>query len=333
MPRLDVGTLSAAWIDADHGGCGERLLGLLDNSTLTFGPTHDPADTNPYFIALASAQTSNLAVSMQSSISSQQLVQTWWDVNARLESGEGDYSVSGTLKNDTSFDKNSFSGSFGKAASGWCGLDKQTFIWKYQVDTSTFSGTISPTEAVFSIDGSMLDEDTNRLISYVIQFHGKWNSQSAKLSLDKPIPTWPDPGNSTAAEQPQSSSIFLDGRPMPTIDLGAAKDGPDDIKKRKIGLGGIIGITAAAVFVTGFITIAVFCIFRRWKQRQLDGKVYPKIAYIYTPSPNPSLGSSEGYSKVLAHYNSQTSPDLEVREVLVNDHSLPVTNQHQWREF
>lgn len=281
-------------------------------------------------------ETSGLAVSMQSSISSRQLVKVWWEVQAELEQSGGYYSVSGTLRNDTYLEKNSFSGSFVGKDSDRCGTTTQGFIWKPEVNTSTFSGRVSSTQAILSIDGSMLDENTSRLISYVIQFRGKWDSRSAELSQDKPTPTWPKPGNPDApVEQPQASSILVDTSPTtPTgsseIAYGAGKriDGPAKGVERKVGVGGIVGIAVALVFVLGLVIMAIFFIIQR-RKRQQDEKVYPEIAYIYTPSPEPLVDSPEGLSKVLTHCNSNS----EMRQVLVNDHSLPVTNQHQWREF
>lgn len=331
--------MSAAWIDGGNEGCGERLLGVLDNSTLTFGRTHDPADTNPYFISLISTETTGLTVSMQSSISSRQLVEVWWEVEAKLEHSDGYYSVSGTFRNDTHLDKNSFSGSSVKADSDQCSFTRDGFIWKPEVNASTFSGTISGTEAVFSIKGN-IPENTNRLISYVIQFNGKWDPTSAGLSLDQPIPTWPKPGTpDTAGEQlqPQVSSILVDTNPRPTVDSSNAaaaddiensSDGPAKNTKTDIGIGIIAAVTTAVIFVLGFVIIAIFCVIQR-RKRQQDGKVYPEIAYIYTRSSGSPADSSEECLKILASCES----NLEVREVLVNDYSLPVTNQHQWREL
>lgn len=301
---------------------------------MIFGQTHHPMDTNPYFISLASTETTGFAVSMQSSISSQKLVEVWWEVEAKLERSDGTYSVSGTLRNDTYLDKNLFSGSSVESDSDRCSFTSGGFIWKFEVNTSTFSGTISAKEATFSIEGSIPDENTNRLISYVIQFDGKWDSKSAELSLDKPTPTWPKPGNPDApgAQQPQVSSILVDTDPAPTVDSSSATydtekniDGPAKDTERKIGAGGISAITTAVIFFLGFIIMVIFCVIQQ-RKRQQDEKVHLEIAYIY---PGPRADSSEGYSEILAHYNS----NLEMREVLVNYHSLPVTNQHQWREF
>lgn len=322
--KLDIGRLSAAWIDGGREGCGERLLGVRDNSTLTFGQTHDPADTNPYFVSLISTETDGFAVSMQSSISSRQLVMVWWGVQATLErSNNGYYSVSGTLKNDTFLDKNSFSGNPISTDADRCGATKRSFIWKPEVNTSTFSGTISATEAVFSIEGSILYENTKRLVSYVIEFDGGWDSRSAKLSLDKPNPTWPKPGNPDAAgERSQVSSILVDTNPEPTVEsIDAAnnpENGTDDPTKdiEKIGVGGIAGIVSAVIFVLGLTILAAFCVIQR-RKRQRDGKVYPEIAYIYASSPGPPTYPSE---------------ECQMREVLASNHSLPVTNQYQWRD-
>lgn len=333
--KLDIGRLSAAWIDGGREGCGERLLGVRDNSTLTFGQTHDPADTNPYFISLISTETDDFSVSMQSSISSQQLAMVWWEVEAKLEHSNNDYYlVSGTLRNDTYLDKNSFSGSPISTDADQCGATKRSFIWKPEVNTSTFSGTISATEAIFSIEGSMLDEHTQRLVSYVIQFDGEWDPRSAELSLGKPKPTWPKPGNpDTAGEQSQVSSILVDTNPEPTLDSidvaydsgGGTDDPTGDIEK--ISVGGIVGIVSAAIFVLGFTITAAFCVIQR-RKRQQDGKAYPEIAYIYPSSLVPPTYSPEERPSIPGYCSS----NLEIREVLASNHSLPVTNQHQWRE-
>lgn len=290
-------------------------------------------DTNPYFISLASTETTGFAVSMQSSISSQQLVEVWWEVEATLERSDGYYSVSGTLRNDTYLDKNSLSGSSVESDSDRCSFTSGGFIWKLEVNTSTFSGTISAKEATFSIEGSIPDENTNRLISYVIQFDGKWDSKSAELSLDKPTPTWPEPGNPDApgAQQPQVSSILVDTDPAPTAadssnatyDIEKTIDDLTKDTERKIGAGGISAITAAAIFVLGFIIMVIFCVIQQRKfKRQQDEKVHLEIAYVY---PRPRADTSEGCPEILVHYNS----NLEMREVLVNDHSLSVKNQRQ----
>lgn len=292
-------------------------------------------DTNPYFISLASTETTGFAVSMQSSISSQQLVEVWWEVEAKLERSDGYYSVSGTLRNDTYLDKNSFSGNPVESDSDRCSFTSGGFIWKLEVNTTTFSGTISAKEATLSIEGSIPEENTNRLISYVIQFDGKWDPKSAELSLDGPIPTWPKPGNPDApgAQQPQVSSILVDTDLAPTVvdssnatyDIEKTIDDPTKDTERNISAGGISAITAAAIFVLGFIIMVIFYVIQQRKCQQ-DEKVHLEIAYIY---PRPRADSSEGCPGILAHYNS----NLEMREVLVNYHSLPVTNQHQWREF
>lgn len=334
--QLDVGKLSAAWIDGGHEGCGERLLGVHDNSTLTFGRTHDPADTNPYFISLISTETSGFTVSMQSSIASGGLVKVWWEVTAKLErSDDSYYSVSGTLKNDTYLDKNSFSGSSVDTDTNRCGGTKRSFTWKPEANTSTFSGSISASEAVFSIMGTLTDEHTKRLISYVIQFDGEWDSRSAELSLNKPTPSWPNPGNPDAAGEPQVSSILIDTDPIPTVDSSdvaydSGKDTDDSTKGigENIGVGGIVGITIAAIFVLGFIIIAAFYAILR-RKRQQNKNLNPKIAYIYTSSPGPPVDPPGERPEIPAHYN----PNFEMREVLVSDYSLPVTNQHQWREL
>lgn len=311
---------------------------MLDNSTLTFGRTHDPADTNLYFISLISTETTGLTVLMQSSISSGQLVEVWWDVEAKLESSDGYYSVSGTFRNDTHLDKNSFSGSSVKADSDQCSFTRDGFIWKPEVNTSTFSGTISATEAIFSIKGNIPDENTNRLISYVIQFNGKWDPKSAELSLGQPVPTWLEPGTPDAAGeqlQPQVPSILVDTNPRPTVDpnnsaaaddIENGTDGPAKDTETHIGI--VAAVTTVAIFFLGFIIIVIFCVIQR-RKRQQDVKVYPEIAYIYPRSSGSPTDSSGEYPKILASCES----NLEMREVLVNDYSLPVTNQHQWREL
>lgn len=285
-------------------------------------------------------ETTGFTVSMQSSISSGQLVEVWWEVEAKLERSDGYYSVSGTFRNDTHLDKNSFSGSSVETDLDQCSFTGDGFIWKPKVNTSTFLGTISATEAVFSIKGNIPDESTNRLISYIIQFNGKWDPKSAELSLDQPTPTWPEPGTHDAAgeqSQPQVSSILVDTNPRPTVDSSNAAaaddirngtDGPAKDTGKDIGIGIIAAATTAAIFVFGFVIIAIFCVIQR-RKRQQDGKVYPEIAYIYTRSSGSPADSSEECPKTLASCESNS----EVREVLVNDYSLPVTNQHQWREL
>lgn len=332
--------MSAAWIDANHEGCGERLLGVLDDTTLTIGPVHNaPTDSNPYFISLISPETKSFTVSMQSSISSKALNTTWWDVDADAGEDSTEYAISGKLANDKDLQDNSFKGEFGKNDLSWCGVTRNEFDWKHRVDTSKFKGTVTPSNAEFTVEGSMKDKETGRIISYAIQFHGKWDARSAKLELNNPIPTWPKPGSNDRTSTEGSatpSGILIDTNAAPTTNSGRSQDDDDDDdigSTRKIGLGAIAAITAGLVFLIGLIGMAIFCVRTRRKRKENE-RVYPEVAYIYTPSPDPSLDSEVGYSKILANYTSTyRGSDLQMREVLVNDHSLPVTNQHQWRQF
>ncbi|KAH8147562.1 uncharacterized protein LAJ45_08389 [Morchella importuna] len=301
-----VGKLSAAWIDADHTeGCGERLLGVLDNTNLTFGPVHDNTTdhSNPYFISLASPQTENLTVTMQSSISSENLGAAWWSVAAELDDDDEEYKITGTLKNTKNLSNNKFSGNFG-------------------------SGGLEDGDIEFEIEGSMVDGDTGRTIAYTIQFHGKWDSGTAKLNFSSNNPTWPKAGTgeSDTTTAAKTSGILVDTGPTPT---GSAekddddKNFMDDISK-KLGLGGVVGVISGGVILLGIVGALIFCAVNRRKRHREAGRVYPEVAYIYTPSPDLD-GSYPG--------SYRSNSELDMREVLVNDYSLPVTNQHQWRQF
>ncbi|KAI5840436.1 hypothetical protein DFP73DRAFT_558524 [Morchella snyderi] len=325
-----IGKLSAAWIDADHTeGCGERLLGVLDNTNLTFGPVHDNTTdhSNPYFISLASPQTENLTVTMQSSISSETLGATWWSVAAELDDDE-EYKITGILENTKNLSRNKFSGNFGSGGS-WCGIKKSDFEWEYQASNTTFSGTVTENGDVeFEIEGSMVDGDTGRTIAYTIQFHGKWDSGTAKLEFSSKNPTWPKAGtggndSSTAAK---TSGILVDTGPTPT---GTTEKDDNDMDfldniSKKLGLGGVVGVISGGVILLGIVGALIFCAVNRRKRHREAGRVYPEVAYIYTPSPDLD-GSYPG--------SYRSNSELDMREVLVNDYSLPVTNQHQWRQF
>lgn len=326
-----VGKLSAAWIDAEHArgtGCGERLLGGLDNTNLTFGPVHDDTTdhSNPYFISLISPQTENLTVSMQSSISSRNLGATWWTVGVELDDNGGEYILTGSLKNTKNLSNNKFSGNFGGSGS-WCGIKKNGFEWEYQVSNTTFTGTITQDGgAEFEIEGTVLDEDTGRIIAYAIQFHGKWDSGTAKLNFSSKNPTWLEAGTgeNDSVTGARTSGILVDTGPTPTGTV-VENDGDfmDDISK-KLGLGGIVGVISGGVLLFGLIGGVLFCAVIQRRRHREARKVYPEVAYIYTPSPEPD-------GEYLGSYRSNS--ELDMREVLVNDHSLPVTNQHQWRQF
>ena len=288
-----------------------------------------------------------MRVSLVSSVTTNDQKQAGWDVG--FEKGTNGYSVTGTLVNE-GVGENNIQGTFDKNDTGWCGFRIPNWDWNAAKGTK-YEGFIKPGNADFNISGESLDKDTQRTISYEVKFTGEWLDLSAKLKTDRSEPAWEAPGedNSSIASgaapatkdannEANAKSTKGDGRQNSPQETSRAA-GSQGVKsheqiieesKAAMAKGHVVGIAVGALFGATIAGIGMFIFFARRRKKQ-KAQVYPELAYIYAPSPEPSVqsGSSESGSYRYDRTYKGRSPEsgYERREVPANE---VVTGQTHW---
>ncbi|RPA93618.1 hypothetical protein L873DRAFT_1793521 [Choiromyces venosus 120613-1] len=352
LDSVFIGTFVATWKDKSNAGCGERNLGTFQDTVLKFGPKRDATGAqNSYYVSLTSPESKAVRISLVSSVSTNDEKKAGWDVG--FKKGTDGYSITGNLVNEGVGD-NSIKGTFDDKDTGWCGIRMANWNWNAGKNT-TYQGFIKPGDADFKISGESLDKDTQRTISYEVKFTGKWLDSSAKLKTDKDEPTWegleedkssPTGGTAAATKDTTESATGNakaangDGKQKPPetpqgAGTQAVKSHEQIIEESKAAMakGHVVGIAVGALFGAVIAGIGIFMLLARRREKQ-KAQVYPELAYIYAPSPEPSVqsGSSESGSY---HYDGtyksgSLRSEYGMREVMAKE---AATGQARWKAF
>ncbi|KAL7273922.1 hypothetical protein RUND412_003195 [Rhizina undulata] len=298
---------------------------------LTFGPYQGTMNRDPYYLSLLTSENTNFSASMETSDFSDGLQRKWWNVSAYLESAG--YIINGSLVDTEDIDKshNYFNGTSNNTGSDTCEDGTVDFLWYHHKNQALFRGNINSSDVDITMSGAFFNgTDSSTRINYAFRFVGSWVKDSAVLNMKEEQPTW------------TNSTIWLktDTNKSPTIGTSTWSSQNDS---RRLGQGAVAGITVGAVC---FVIIA--CAIGSWwftnrQNRKEEVQVYPQLAYLYTPSPSPVPShdtherGQEYSSSSLAHCRTAYGPaeqqDLESREVFIQDDTLPIEVQHQWRIF
>jgi len=274
-----------------------------------------------------------------SSVTTNDEKQAGWDVG--FKKGTDGYSVTGTLVNEGVGDNN-IKGTFDQSDTGWCGFRIPNWSWKAAKGTK-YEGFIKPGDASFNISGESLDKDTRRTISYEVEFTGEWLDSSAKLKTDKPEPSWEAPGGdksstasgtatttkdtNTKAPTASAKSTEGGGKQKPSQEIprvtgaGSVKPHEQIIEESEASMakGRVVGIAVGALFGATMAGIGIFMFFARRRKKQ-KAQVFPELAYIYAPSPEPGAQSESGSYRYDRTYRSGSpGGKYETREVSANE--------------
>lgn len=204
-----------------------------------------------------------------------------------------------------------------------CGVEMEDFSWTLPGAGQTsilFSGWVDDEQAI--IQGTVMYPipGRNLNIEYTFTFSGRWNPDSAKLSMQEDEPTWELASRAVSMAEkatvtakgsvvtitPSPTSTFyprasftglsvVDYGPPPTptpqSDSDPSKsDSEEPSSGPSVSRGTVIGITIGAVAGTALLGGLIYFSVRRWHKRR--NQVYPEVAWIYAPSPAPSSSSA-----------------------------------------